>query len=84
MATDALTREERQVATILSLIMSLCDLAKRSVGQPGTMRYRRLHDLEIRACNLVNDWRQMSFDAEDLQAAGDICDMVEEQIQQRF
>jgi hypothetical protein len=78
-----MTAHEKRQSVALSLIMALFDMVKRG-EEVGCYRYRKAAEMEIRVCNLVNDWRNMSFDEPDLKAAGDICDMVEAELVRRF
>lgn len=78
-----MTPHEKRQSVALSLIMALFDMVKRG-EEAGSYRYRKAAEMEIRVCNLVNDWRNMSFEEADLTAAGDICDMVEAELVRRF
>lgn len=66
-----LSAHDKRQSAALSLIMALFDMVKRA-EPAGTFRYRKLLDLEVRTCNLVNEWRNMSFDPVDLTHAGDM------------
>ena len=59
-----MTAHEKRQAMALSLIMALFDMVKRG-EEAGTYRYRKAAEMEIRVCNLVNDWRNMSFEQDD-------------------
>lgn len=63
--------------------MALCDMLKRNEPE-GTFKHRKLLDLEVRSCNLVNEWRGEAFDPESLQRAGEICDLVEAELNRSF
>lgn len=78
-----MTPHDYRQSVALSLILALADMVKRG-EKPGTFRHRKALDLEVRATNTVNSWRNMAFDEESLRHAGAICDMVEAELNKRF